>query len=65
MTPHTVVLDFLSEVSHSCYIYYFELQHALSIAQSYFQISAFPQEHFLLLYVLDGKKWSVMFSVVS
>ena len=43
----------------------FELQHALSIAQSYFRISPCPQEHILLLYVVDGKKWSAMFLVVS
>ena len=43
----------------------FERQYALSIAQSYFHISLCPQEHFLLLYVVDGKKWSAMFSMVS
>ena len=67
MTPHTVALD-LSGVTNVCYIYHlwnFELLHALSIAQSYIHISLCPQEYVLLLYVVDGKKWSVMFSVVS
>ena len=54
-----MVVIFITNLSN------FKLQHALSIAQSYFHISPCPQKHFLLLYVVDGKKWSAMFSVVS